>query len=115
MSPKRSSKIIMIRVDEKTGDLTCEPTVLHAKPGDTITFSGGKKPFSIVAKGSPCFNRLDIRSDQKRSDVSVQVPKSAKPGVYSFACAVNYTKNRSDKISMDANCPTIIIDPGFTG
>ena len=117
MSPERKPTTldIKLRVNKETGDLTCDPTVLHAIPGDKIKFSAGKKPFSIVAKGLPCFDRLDIRSDQQTSEIVVDVPENAKTGAYSFACAVYYTKNRKNKISMDANCPQIIIDPGFNG
>ena len=115
MSSKREPTTldIELKVNPETGDFTCEPTVLHAIPGDTIRFSAGKKPFSVVAKGLSCFDRLDIRSDQHTEWVEVGVLESAKTGSYSFACAVDYAKGNKNKISMDANCPQIIIDPGF--
>ena len=104
---------VVLGVDDY-GNLTCQPAVLHAKPNEYIEFSANGSAFSVVFKGlSPFQNAVDIRVEKNGKPIKVMVDSNAKPGVYSLACAVGYAKNGIEKISMDANCPPIIIDPGF--
>ena len=100
---------VKLQIVPETGDLTCIPTVLHARPGQPIQFESDGLPFSILSNGLSPLNRVDIRSAGKPEDVSARV--DAQPGVYSFACAVFC----NGRIYMDAGCPSIIIDPGFRG
>lgn len=89
-----------------TRHLTCEPAVLHVKAKDTIVFSAGGYPFSVVVKGSSPIDRTYIQNNGTDPEPSVTVQGSA--GVYSLACAVYI----GGKVYIDANCPSIPIDPG---
>ena len=106
-----ATRYVYFKLGRGPGNLTCEPTVLHARQGDIIKFSAYKLPFSVVFKDLSPLSRTDIRSNGKTEEATVR--RNAQNGVYPFACAV-FEPNRK-KINMAASCPTIIIDPGFRG
>jgi plastocyanin len=101
---------VTFQIDQKTGDLTCIPTVLHTSPGDVITFETKEShPFTVVSRGISPLEAAEIRSDGKPTSIKVShVPM----GVYPLACAVCDLGKR--EIYIDAGCPSIIIGPGRT-
>ena len=112
LGSKDNPRKVVFEVDRNTGDLTCTPTVLHAQKKDFIKFSARGGAFSVVSKGISPLDRADIRGIEGYSAIAQVIIDTA--GAYPFACAMSYVaKDGNVKISMDANCPPIIIDHGF--
>jgi len=130
MHPENKRNILVnFVIHPETGDLSCIPTVVHAKENDTIIFFANNRPFTVMCKGLSPLEKVDIRNSRNQNipdelkkvlpDYSspkfavAKVQSTAPNGVYPFACAV-YDAS-SDQVYLDAGCPIIIKDPGTQG
>jgi plastocyanin len=95
---------VKIAVATPSGDMTYYPAVLHVSPNDTIkwTCESGNMAISFRDR-SPIKEGQQMRSTAK--DNSILGTVVAKPGIYSYAVAVNVRGS----IYLDVGCPEIIV------
>lgn len=105
-------KLVRIEVDTKTRNMTYTPSVLHATPGDRVSWfcTGGN--FTLAFAERTPFDKVQIRGSRRahsRGEHAFSAEERIKEGVrgvYPYAVAVAI----DGEVFLDASCPIIIIE-----
>jgi plastocyanin len=114
-SPNRNNRLLTVTISflyeqgvEGRMYIAYTPAVLHARHGDSVSWTCGGGPFAIDFKGQSPVGKVQIQSNpgHETHTGDALIHAGARPGHYHYAVAVH----KDGVVYVDAECPEIIIE-----
>lgn len=108
-----SKRCITIEV-ASNGDFTYRPALLHADPGDSVSWFCNDGPFTVSFPERTPFSVVTIAGKKGQETKKEPFRKNVEPGVYHYRVAVAVAPNAHAQLSaatvyMDSGCPGVEI------
>lgn len=108
--PNGGSETYDVVIKVTGAHLTVDPTSLHVRRQDRVSWRCEQGGFLVSFKGHSPFNVVNIRSVTGAATEPRPFRADATPAAYHYAVAVAQAVSGGAAVTMTAGCPEIIVD-----